>query len=94
VLGAGRHIGGKVVNLPVAGDGGVQRVQPSIDRHRAVLARLTVRPARVEVAENRQVVAGKFGQCRGQLAGCLDSKEMTPAVEPWSSDQKRKPEPM
>ena len=75
VLGIVRHIGGEVVNLPMAGDGDVQRVQFAIDHHHAVLADFAIRPAGVEVTENGQILAREFGQRRGQLRDSLDAQE-------------------
>ena len=68
----------------------MQRVQLAIDHHHAVLAHFAIRPAGIEVAEDGQILAGEFSQCRGQLRDGLDSKEMTPGVEAGCPDQKRK----
>ncbi len=37
-----RHFGGEIVNLPVAGNGHVQRIKLAIDHHHAILADLAV----------------------------------------------------
>ena len=77
----GRHVGGEVVDLPVARHRRVQRIERAVDRHRAILAHAAVPVAQIDVLDEQHIVAGKGGDRGGELAGLLDAHEMFAGVE-------------
>ncbi len=87
VVGALRHRGGEVVDLPVRRDREVQRVGAPVDEHHAILAPRAVGAARVDVGDREQVRTGeRFGD-GAHLAGVLDQREVFAGMKTRAAQQ-------
>ncbi len=68
------------MHLPVSGYREVRRIDPAVDHHDAVFARIAVRAAGVEIFDHQQIVAGKTGRGGRKPGGRLDQDEIVPGV--------------
>ena len=84
-----RHFGGEIVDLPMAGNGHVQRIEFAADHHHAILAHLSIGGAGVEELDDGQFPAGQRRHRTGQRGLVFYPQKMAPRVKTGRSQQQR-----
>src|ERR1700733_975755 len=86
------HVGGVVMDLPVARDRNVQGIQLSIDHHDAVFSAVAIGSPSVEVLDHEEVLSWKLVDCAGEIVDRLHVEEVLSTVESGRAQEKREDE--
>ena len=85
-----RHVGLEIMDLPVARDRQMQRIDFAVDDHDAELAIEAIGIARIELIDQANIVAGKLRHSGDQLGEIFDANKMPAGVKARRPHQKWK----